>query len=86
MWQEKRSSAASRLNVVAGHHSVEVIRACCGGNPAALKRLYGRFTAMIIPGSTIKVVLHQPQNGIVGFTVFNEVGQAAVSNGIAVIG
>ena len=64
----------------------EVIRACCDGNPAALKRLYGRFTAMIIPGSTIKVVLHQPQNGVVGFTVFNEVGQAAVSNGIAVIG
>ncbi len=64
----------------------EVIRACCGGDPARLKRLYGRFTAMVIPGNTIRVELHEPHDGAVGFTVYNEQGQAAVSNGIALVG
>jgi len=64
----------------------EVMRACCNGNPAGLKRLYGRFTAMVIPGSTIRVELHKPQDNVVGFTVYNAEGAAAVSNGVAVIG
>jgi acyl dehydratase len=63
----------------------EVIRACCGGDPARLKRLYGRFTAMVIPGNSIRVELREPSGGAVGFTVYNELGQPAVSNGIAVI-
>ncbi|MBT4490247.1 MAG: hypothetical protein HOH61_17675 [Rhodospirillaceae bacterium] len=63
----------------------EVIRACCGGDPAGLKRLYGRFTAMVIPGTTIRVELQEPRDGTVGFTVYNEEGQAAVSGGLAVI-
>jgi len=64
----------------------EVMRVCCNGSPAGLKRLYGRFTAMIIPGNTIKVELHKPLDNVVGFTVYNEEGAAAVSNGIAIIG
>jgi hypothetical protein len=62
------------------------MRVCCNGSPAGLTRLYGRFTAMIIPGNTIKVELHKPLDNVVGFTVYNEEGAAAVSNGIAVIG
>jgi acyl dehydratase len=63
----------------------EVIRVCCGGDPAGLKRLYGRFTAMVIPGNSIRVELHEPSGGAVGFTVFNELGRPAVSNGVAAI-
>jgi len=63
----------------------EIMRACCNGDPDGLKRLHGRFTAMVIPGSTIRVELHKPLDGAVGFTVYNEEGAAAVSNGIAVI-
>jgi acyl dehydratase len=63
----------------------EVIRACCGGDPARLKRLHGRFTAMVIPGTTIRVELQAPRDGIVGFTVYNDQGQAVVSNGIALV-
>ncbi len=63
----------------------EVIRAYCGGDPAALKRLYGRFTAMVIPGTPIRVELQEPRDGVAGFTVFNDQGQAAVSGGVAVI-
>lgn len=63
----------------------EVIRAYCDGDPARLRRLYGRFTAMVIPGHEIKVALEEPANGAVGFTVFNHEGQAALSGGIAVV-
>ena len=63
----------------------EVIRACCGGDPAGLKRLYGRFTAMVIPGTSIRVELQQPRDNVVGFTVYNGQGQAVVSNGIALV-
>ena len=63
----------------------EVIGRCCDGDPARLKRLYGRFTAMVIPGTTIRVELGKTHNGIVGFTVYNDQDQAVVSNGVGVI-
>ena len=37
----------------------EVLRAYGDGDPARLKRLHGRFTAMVIPGTSI-VVEHAP--------------------------
>jgi acyl dehydratase len=63
----------------------EVIRLCCAGDPAKLKRLHGRFTAMVIPGTAIRVALEEPNGGVVGFTVYNGEGEAAISNGIAVV-
>lgn len=63
----------------------EVIRVCGGGDPARLKRLCGRFTAMVIPGTSIRVALEKPSDGVVGYTVFNAEGEAAISNGIAVV-
>jgi acyl dehydratase len=63
----------------------EVIAACCGGDPTRLKRLHGRFTAMVIPGTSIRVAIEEPADGVVGFSVFNAAGDAAVSNGIAVV-
>ena len=63
----------------------EIIRTHCIGEPARLKRLFGRFTAMVIPGHDIKVSLQAPADGAVGFTVFNHQGQPAVSDGLAVV-
>lgn len=62
----------------------EVIRAHCSGDPARLKRLFGRFTAMVIPGHEIDIALEEPRDGVVGFTVFNHLGRAAISDGIAI--
>lgn len=63
----------------------EVIRIHCKGNPARLKRLSGRFTAMVIPGHHIEVALQEPAGGAIGFTVFNHNGQPAVSDGLAIV-
>lgn len=63
----------------------EVIRKYCNGNPARLKRIFGRFTAMVIPGHEISVVFEEPADSAVGVTVFNHQGQTALSNGIAIV-
>ncbi len=63
----------------------EIIRTHCKGEPHRLKRLSGRFTAMVIPGHDIKISLQEPADGAVGFTVLNHQGQPAVSDGLAVI-
>lgn len=63
----------------------EVIRKYCSGDPARLKRLFGRFTAMVIPGHEIRIALEEPADSAVGFTVFNHQEQAALSNGIAIV-
>ena len=68
----------------------EVLRVYGDGDPLRLRRLYGRFTAMVIPGTRIAVE-HAPAgtaNGggrQVAFRVLNEEGAEAVSQGVAVI-
>ncbi len=70
--------------------SREVLRAYGGGDPRRLRRLYGRFSAMVIPGTSIAVE-HAPageaEDGgrLVGFRVLNAEGQEAVSQGVAVV-
>ena len=63
----------------------EVVRAQCGGNPGQLKRLFSRFSAVVIPGQEIKISLDEPKDSVIGFTVLNHLGQKAVSDGIAVV-
>jgi acyl dehydratase len=65
--------------------SREIVRLRCGGDPTRLKRLHGRFAAMVIPGSSVAVEVGPAQGGAVGFAVRNEQGEEAVSNGCAVI-
>jgi acyl dehydratase len=65
--------------------SREIVRLRCGGDPTRLKRLHGRFAAMVIPGSSISVEIGPAHGGAVGFAVRNEQGEAAISNGCAVI-
>ena len=71
----------------------EIMRMYGDGDPARLKRLHGRFTAMVIPGTTITVE-HEPAEGAGGddgggrhiaFRVLNAEGRAAISQGVAVI-
>ena len=67
----------------------EVLRAY-GGDPRRLRRLHGRFSAMVIPGTSIAVE-HAPageteDGGVqVAFRVLNAEGQEAVSQGVAVV-
>ena len=63
----------------------EVIRAHCDGDPGRLKRLFGRFSAMVIPGKEIEISLDEPKDGAVGYSVFNHLGEKAVSDGIAIV-
>lgn len=63
----------------------EVIHAHCAGDPARLKRLFGRFTAMVIPGHEIEIALEELHDGVVAFTVINHQGRAAISDGIAIV-
>ncbi len=68
----------------------EVLRAHGAGDPLRLRRLHGRFSAMVIPGTTIAVE-HAPageaEDGgrLVAFRVLNAEGQEAVSQGVAVV-
>ena len=68
----------------------EVLRAYGGGDPRRLRRLHGRFSAMVIPGTSIAVE-HAPaseaEDGAlqVAFRVLNAEGQEAVSQGVAVV-
>ncbi len=64
----------------------EIIRRRAGGKPSRLKRLHGRFTGMVIPGTSITVHLGAEENGIVSFRVCNAEGQPALSHGVAELG
>lgn len=67
----------------------EVLRAYGEGDPARLKRLHGRFTAMVIPGTSIAVehaaVGDTSGTSRIAFRVLNAEGQEAVSQGVAVV-
>ena len=63
----------------------EIMRLCCSGDPSRLRRLFGRFTAMVIPGNTIRVEISKPLEGVIGFSVYNEKNQSAISDGLAIV-
>lgn len=61
----------------------EILRRCAGGESARLRRLGGRFGAMVIPGSAIRVELGRASAGRVPFVVKNAAGELAISHGLA---
>jgi acyl dehydratase len=63
----------------------EIVRLFCGGEPLRLRRLTGRFAAMVIPGTTIEVEMGR-EGDVVGFEVRNAEGRVAISDGWAWIG
>jgi acyl dehydratase len=61
----------------------ELVARRCGGEPARLARLHGRFAAMVIPGSTISVEIGAARDGVVAFGVRNADGDPAIALGVA---
>lgn len=63
-----------------------LIQRCAQSDPTRLRRFVGRFTAMVIPGSTISLAYREPQENTVAYTVGNAEGEPAISQGMAVLG
>lgn len=59
---------------------------CAQSEPTRLRRFLGRFTAMVIPGSTISLAYREPEGDTVAYTVCNAEGELAISQGVAVLG
>jgi acyl dehydratase len=59
----------------------ELRRAYYPGRPQVLKRLCGRFSAMVIPGTDISVDHSLVRDGCVVFRVTNADGEEAISGG-----
>ena len=63
----------------------EVVERRCGGDPTRLRRLHGRFRAMVIPGHPITLELGSRTEDLVRFRVLNHLGEEAISDGLAQI-
>ena len=61
----------------------EIVRLYCDGDPRRLRRLHGRFSAMVIPGTEISVEHARADDGFVRFVVRNHRGELAVAQGLA---
>ncbi len=68
--------------LAAGH----LIQHCAQAEPTRLRRFIGRFTAMVIPGSTITLEYREPEGEAVSYSVCNAEGELAISQGMAVLG
>ncbi len=66
--------------LAAGH----LIQRCAQSDPTRLRRFVGRFTAMVIPGHTIRLEYCEPDGDTVSYSVCNAEGEPAISQGIAV--
>lgn len=64
----------------------QLVHRCAGGDPTRLWRLSGRFTAMVMPGTTMTLRYHAGVDAAqtVAYTVCNDAGALAISRGIAV--
>jgi acyl dehydratase len=63
----------------------EILERRAGGEPARLRRLHGRFGAMVIPGESIRVELAPVLEGAVHFHVRNARGELAIRDGVALL-
>jgi acyl dehydratase len=68
--------------LAAGH----LIQHCGRSEPSRLRRFVGRFTAMVIPGTTITLEYGKPEDDTVSYAVRNAEGALAISQGMAVFG
>jgi acyl dehydratase len=65
----------------------QLITRCAGGEPTRLRRLAGRFAAMVIPGTTITLqygAVSGPEHAV-PYTVRNAEGAPAIARGVAVL-
>lgn len=61
----------------------EIVRLYCDGDPRRLRRLHGRFRAMVIPGTEISFEHALAADGSVRFAVRNDRGELAIAQGLA---
>jgi acyl dehydratase len=89
---ERRIALAARLPDIILHGTAtwalaaqHLIGACAGGDLTRLRRFGGRFKAMVIPGTSIRVehASDPDRPGRVGFVVRNAAGELAIAHGIA---
>ena len=63
----------------------EVLRVYGGGDPRRLRRLHGRFRAMVLPGTEISVEHARAGDRAVRFVVRNHRDEPAIDQGYAVV-
>ncbi len=66
----------------------EIVRQLAGGDPARLKRLHGRFGALVFPGTTLQLQFQFRRSAadtLVFFSVLTPQGQKAIANGFALL-
>ncbi|MDA0702870.1 MAG: MaoC family dehydratase N-terminal domain-containing protein [Proteobacteria bacterium] len=57
------------------------IRRAHGFGPAAIRRLSGRFAAMVVPGSALRLHHAETAPGIIRFELLNDAGERAIDRG-----
>lgn len=93
---ERRIAKAAGLPDVVLHGTAtwalagsELVKRLADGNPARLKRLHGRFGALVFPGSMLELKIQTHHNdGMteVFFEMLTPEGQKAIADGFAMIG
>ena len=88
---ERRAALAAGLPDIILHGTTgwalaaREIRRAHGFGPAAIGRLSGRFAAMVVPGTTIRLRHAETAPGIIRFEILNEAGERAVDRGVLVV-
>lgn len=62
----------------------EIVRRYCDGEPGRLRRLHGRFRAMVRTDSEIHLDCERCEGGV-HFAVLNDAGEPAISHGLALV-
>lgn len=91
---ERRVALAAGLSDIILHGTAtwalaatQLVNYCAGGDPTRLRRLAGRFAAMVIPGTTITLQYEilPGEEQTVPYTVCNAEGAPAIAYGLAII-
>jgi acyl dehydratase len=64
----------------------EVVERWAAGDPSRVRRITGRFGAMVEMPSTVRITTWDEGNGVIGLAVANEAGRPAVRDGFVVLG
>lgn len=59
----------------------KLVSECLREDPTRVTRLGGRFAAMVLMPSTLTLILHSDESGEISFTMLNEQGDPAISQG-----
>jgi acyl dehydratase len=88
---ERRAALAAGLPDIILHGTTgwalaaREIRRAHGFGPAAIRRLSGRFAAMVVPGTSVRLRHAETAPGVLRFELLNEAGEAAIDQGYLAI-